>query len=546
MTDSLASLIDSGKTAERAGAWDAALSRYELALTRCGREGDAARAADLLRWVGTVWRGRGETELAIEAYETSLTIAELNGLPSSEASALNCLGITEQLRGDVDLAARHYGRARDIAQGLRDQRLESMIEQNMGALADIQGRPTEALGHFRSALSGGRELGDGRTIASALNNIGRTHIALEQWAEAATCFEDAAAVAEARGELHLAGIVEQNRAELHLKRGRIDAARAACARALAIFDRLGARTSMAEVYKLYGTLHHRAGDTARADAHLGLALGLAEAGEDLLLQAETHVEWAALHLEERRWEQGITYLNRGLRLFGQLRAQHVVLDIRRRLERAESLYLSAVQQWGASLTLVDGGASPGHQDRVALYGCALAKAVGLEGWALTAVRVGALIHDIGRTALCLTAPDRGASDRAPGRSMERWHAIAGDALARQFDFPIEVRSIVRNHRERWDGTGYPDRLVAEQIPLGARIVGVADALDALIVGSATGTPLSEAEAEARLSALGGSHFDPALLSHLGEVLRCVGDPGGWPPTRARPARHAVCVEARVA
>jgi HD-GYP domain-containing protein (c-di-GMP phosphodiesterase class II) len=531
MSETLGSMIDDGKAAERAGEWDAALSWYERALARCGREGDAACAADLLRWVGTVRRVRGDLELATEAYDASLTIAELNGLRSPEAAALNCLAIAEQLRGNVDLAAGLYGRARHVAQLSGDRGVAIMIEQNMGALADVQGRPTEALAHFQLALGGGRELDDRRTIASALNNIGKTHVALAQWAEAAACFEEAAAVAEAGGDLHLAGTVELNRAELHLKCSRTDAARAACERALSIFDRLRSRASVADVYKLYGILYRRMGETARADAHLALALGLAEAVGDLLLQAETHVEWAALHLEERRWQQGITYLNRGFRLFGHLKARREVLDIQRRLERAENLYLSAVKEWGASLAAVDGSTDAGHPERVALYSCALADAVDVTGWDLTVVRVGALIHDVGRAAVHHAATTgRGAHQQG----LERWRVIAGDALARQFDFPGEAREIVRHHRERWDGTGYPDRLAGAQIPLGARIVSIADELDSLLAGTATGTPVSEAEAVARLMAQGGTRFDPALLAHLEPVLERAGRQGG-PPPRVPPA-----------
>src|SRR5690606_40597543 len=91
------------------------------------------------------------------------------------------------------------------------------------------------------------------------------------------------------------------------------------------------------------------------------------------------------------------------------------------------------------------------------------------------------------------------------RELMKVHTIMGDSLARQLDFPEEVRPMVRNHHEHWAGTGYPDRLMGEEIPLSARIVTIADVFDALT------SPRSFRSAYSRDEALGVMRRDSARI-----------------------------------
>ena len=127
-------LIETAKEFEHAGAWDDALACYEQGLRSLSRESSPATAADLLRWIGTVRRERGELEMARDVYDVSLAIAELNGLAHQTAAVLNCMGIVEHLRGHLEDAEALYTRALDQAISLDDQRLAAMLDQNLGAL----------------------------------------------------------------------------------------------------------------------------------------------------------------------------------------------------------------------------------------------------------------------------------------------------------------------------------------------------------------------------------------------------------------------------
>jgi HD-GYP domain-containing protein (c-di-GMP phosphodiesterase class II) len=83
---------------------------------------------------------------------------------------------------------------------------------------------------------------------------------------------------------------------------------------------------------------------------------------------------------------------------------------------------------------------------------------------------------------------------------------------------------VLHHHERWDGSGYPDKLRGEQIPLGARIIFVADAFDAMTSERVYRKPLSDRDAVAELERCAGTQFDPAVVDAFSEDLDLVAEP----------------------
>jgi len=116
----------------------------------------------------------------------------------------------------------------------------------------------------------------------------------------------------------------------------------------------------------------------------------------------------------------------------------------------------------------------GHCERLAALASRLAELSGLSPRAIEIVRLGAILHDVGKIGI----PDRvllkpGLLD-GEEVSVVRTHPLIGDRLLEPLDLLAAARPIVRHHHERWDGSGYPDRLSGEEIPLGARIVAVAD------------------------------------------------------------------------
>ena len=124
------------------------------------------------------------------------------------------------------------------------------------------------------------------------------------------------------------------------------------------------------------------------------------------------------------------------------------------------------------------GRSEGHCHRMANYATALGRRIGVDEDGLTTLQRGGFLHDIGMLAI----PDGVLSKEGPLTPKEfervKYHTVLGDSLCKKLRSLKSVRPIVRHHHERLDGSGYPDGLRGDAIPLGAQIIAIADTYDA--------------------------------------------------------------------
>jgi two-component system, cell cycle response regulator len=152
-----------------------------------------------------------------------------------------------------------------------------------------------------------------------------------------------------------------------------------------------------------------------------------------------------------------------------------------------------------------------HVDGVSALAEATARALGLSGQDLEDVRRAAELHDIGKVGI----PDQilrkpAALDEQEWAFMRR-HTIIGERILHAAPALRTAAKYVRSSHERWDGGGYPDGLAGEAIPLGARIVSVCDAFDAMVSDRPYAEARSEAEALEELRACAGTQFDPQIV-----------------------------------
>ena len=99
----------------------------------------------------------------------------------------------------------------------------------------------------------------------------------------------------------------------------------------------------------------------------------------------------------------------------------------------------------------------------------------------------------------------------------RRHPVIGDEIVRGIDFLGGAREVVRSHHERWDGTGYPDRLAGERIPLSARVFAVADTFDALTSDRPYRAAASFRDARRVIAAASGTQFDPTVAEAFDDI-----------------------------
>jgi HD-GYP domain-containing protein (c-di-GMP phosphodiesterase class II) len=149
----------------------------------------------------------------------------------------------------------------------------------------------------------------------------------------------------------------------------------------------------------------------------------------------------------------------------------------------------------------------------------IGKSMGLNPEALRALAQGGIVHDIGKLNIpgeILNKP--GKLDENERKLIEE-HPKSGWALCKALGFMPDELAIIRHHHERWDGTGYPDQLAGEAIPLLARIMAVSDVYDALTSKRSYREPWSHEQASEFLIAHKGSQFCPTIIEAWKNMLK---------------------------
>jgi ribonuclease P protein subunit RPR2 len=180
-------------------------------------------------------------------------------------------------------------------------------------------------------------------------------------------------------------------------------------------------------------------------------------------------------------------------------------------------YLSTITSLARSIEARD-PYTGGHTERVSTIAHALGAQLGFDVDELRAVEVGAIVHDIGKIGI----PDEillkpGSLSEEEFDQMRRHPDIASYILA-ELDLPPIVKQMTRSHHERYDGCGYPDGLAGEEIPLAARVLTVADALDAMTSDRPYRRAMPLEVAHREIEAKAGTQFCPSVVAALRECL----------------------------
>jgi putative nucleotidyltransferase with HDIG domain len=161
----------------------------------------------------------------------------------------------------------------------------------------------------------------------------------------------------------------------------------------------------------------------------------------------------------------------------------------------------------------------GHSERVSRWSRRLGMALGLEGHDVESIAQAGLLHDIGKIGVPESVLRKPGMLDASEWTMMRRHPLVGAQIVAPFDFLAGGATIIRHHHERYDGSGYPDGLVGEAIPLGARVVAVADVYDALTSDRPYRRALSPAAAASHLLEQAGRSLDEHAVAAFLGLLR---------------------------
>lgn len=182
-------------------------------------------------------------------------------------------------------------------------------------------------------------------------------------------------------------------------------------------------------------------------------------------------------------------------------------------ESMAALHLRTIEALATAIEAKD-ECTGDHLRRVQVYSLELAKHLGLSSDEVNALQAASILHDIGKLAVpdyIISKPGKLTPDEFDKMKV---HTVVGAEILEQVAFPYPVAPIVRSHHEKWDGSGYPDGLKSEDIPIGARILSAVDCLDALASDRQYRRALPLDEAMDYVAELSGRSFDPQVVDIL--------------------------------
>jgi putative nucleotidyltransferase with HDIG domain len=209
----------------------------------------------------------------------------------------------------------------------------------------------------------------------------------------------------------------------------------------------------------------------------------------------------------------LVYQTFGMHITTLNQALERTVQEKRHAEESANLHLRTIRALALAIEAKDRTTAE-HLHRVQTYAMELAKDFGLPPEEMEALRSAAILHDVGK----LVVPEQIISK--PGRltpdefARMKTHAVVGAEIVASADFPFAVAPLVRAHHEKWDGSGYPDGLKGEEIPMGARILTAVDCLDALVSDRQYRKAMPREKAMSIIVSESGKSFDPRVVEAL--------------------------------
>jgi diguanylate cyclase (GGDEF)-like protein/putative nucleotidyltransferase with HDIG domain len=185
------------------------------------------------------------------------------------------------------------------------------------------------------------------------------------------------------------------------------------------------------------------------------------------------------------------------------------------LEETEALHLRTIEGLAMAIEAKDHNTHD-HLVRTRVYVSEIGAAMGLDTLEMQALMTASFLHDIGKLAVPEYIINKPGKLTPEEFDKIKIHPVVGAEILERVRFPYPVVPIVRSHHEAWDGSGYPDGLKGEEIPIGARILTVVDCFDALASDRPYRRAMKTEDAMALVKSKAGSQFDPAVVKILAE------------------------------
>jgi diguanylate cyclase (GGDEF)-like protein len=547
------------------GECEAAASNCDQALVLSRSLQDPAAEADALYLRASVWNVVGEYAKALECLEDALTHATEHRLDERRANILNNLGSIYIGLGDqanaLESLTTAYEVLHTVAPGTRTE-TANLVE--LGTLYAEMGDTAAAREFLLKAREVGRKGQDFMVEAAALNNLANTYTTSGEWITARDLFQEALDISrrlemrqyeidnlDGLGQVHAALGEHEQALDAHLKvleiareindrEGEIESllnlgreytaterftlAFGFLHEGLSLARQIEHKHSIYRAHQLLSEAYEQSGDAVTALHHYQefyraekAVFNEESAQQTRRLAVKFDLERARHEAEQYRLRVEVT----------QAAREEAEAEVRERTRELEEAQLEIVTRLAVAAEYRD-DATGEHTKRVGRNAAAIARALEWPEDDVDLIFTAARLHDVGKIGIgdnVLLKPGKLDPDEF---ELIRAHTTIGARILSGGHSRLLrlAEEIALSHHERWDGKGYPFGLAAEAIPVSARIVAVADVLDALTHSRPYKQAWSVVEALAEIERQAGRHFDPRVVAACLEVF---GSSGGLSP-----------------
>jgi len=488
--------ITEGNICFNRGDFPAAEENYTRALALAKELGNQGKIAQVLNNLGIVCWKEGKYSQSLEYLSEALKIREQVGDDEDIAQTYENIGIVYYSLGEYETALEHFGNALQLWRKLENPSRIANTLNNIGALYRETGDLQKALEYLQKSLEYKRKIGDRGTLASTLGNIGTIYAQQGDYSRGLEYLSEALELAQENRLSSLEAETYAEMAQCHYAGGEIEGAEKLALKSLELAESLGMLSESEKSAQLLSEIYAARRKYKKAWQFLKKVLQLREkifsdrldsAVAELKVKYETDKrrrEAEIYHLkyvELKRINEELVATKEALEKYKKHLEQLVAertAELERSYRRLKKTFSGIVATISKMLELRD-PYTAGHQERVARLSVAIARRLGLPEDKVEAIHTAAMLHDIGKIYVpseILTKPGRLSEVEF---MLIKNHSAAGYEILKSIEFPWDIATIVRQHHERLDGSGYPDGLVGDQILFEAKIIAVADVVEAI-------------------------------------------------------------------
>lgn len=485
-----------GTTCWATGDFSAALENYLYSLDIWKKLGDKRGISRACNNLGNVYRDQGSYHEALDYYLRSLKIKhEIGGGKAVAISHIN-IGNIHREQGLLELARDSYTQALDLFLESGDQLSIAKCYNNLGLVHSRQNHHTLALEQHKKALDIRREINDSRGIANSYGNIGTVYVGQEKYAEAMEYFKKTLEENEKLHDRRATSLSCMNIGLTYSKLNNFETAFEFIERGQNIAREIGAKDLEAMVVQHLSELCETEGDFKQA---LVYAREYRKIREELF-NAKSLEKLASLQIRfqtESKQKENEIYQLKNVELQKECRERkNVEEELKRHRNHLEDLVhkrTTELQDVNSKLERAFKGTiftiskiveerdpySSGHQIRTAELATAIAEKMGLSEGQIQAIFFAAAVHDIGKIRVPQELLSKSGKLNELEFNVVRAYPQTGYEILKPVDFPWPIADIVLQHHEYLDGSGYPSGLKGNDIKLEARILCVADTVEAM-------------------------------------------------------------------